>query len=353
LTATVAGLLAIVALVVGIVLGTNMNRSPGNSQNSMPPAPSQSPAGSASPSPKESPAAAEARAREAERRRAERAAQLDRSTYETVGLREFALMVKNPDAWNGRKIIVHGVVTQFDAATGISAFRADTGPAPLSDPYDYDQNTYIVARDPSVLADVVEKDMVTMYVEVEGAYTYDTQIGGSATVPAMSVNIIEMTNLRGPGQTPPSVQTIAPFPSAVPYPSRVPSDIESASSGQLWAIANTDRPFVTAQLADRWVPQLSSKRPGLVAEGRTWNNAMTLGEHQQLRLRYPDVRLLWSGDWSTFSDSNFWVTIVGITFSDSAGALAWCTSQGLDRDHCYAKLVSTSHPVEGSTAYNK
>jgi len=121
---------------------------------------------------------------------------------------------------------------------------------------------------------------------------------------------------------------------------------------QLRQIANGDHPFVSVRLADRWVPQLSSKRPGVVDQGIVWDNATTLREHLQLRERY-HARLLWSGEWSTFSASNFWVTVAGSTFPTSAGALAWCTSQGFDRDHCFAKIVSTTHPVEGSTAYNR
>ncbi|WP_026356955.1 PQQ-binding-like beta-propeller repeat protein [Mycobacterium sp. 141] len=129
-------------------------------------------------------------------------------------------------------------------------------------------------------------------------------------------------------------------------------DDESASYDALRAIANSDRPFVVGQLADRWVPQLSSKRPGLVADGIIWQNAETLREHLDLRLKYPEVRLLWTGDWSTFSAPDFWVTIAGVTFPDAGGALGWCTGHGLDRDHCYAKLVSTTHPIDGSTAFN-
>jgi serine/threonine protein kinase len=121
---------------------------------------------------------------------------------------------------------------------------------------------------------------------------------------------------------------------------------------QLRQIAAGDRSVVAAQLADRWVPQLSSKRPGVVDAGVVWDNAMTLQEHQQLRARYSNVRLLWSGDWSTFSASNFWVTVVGVTYSNPAGALAWCRGNGFDRDHCVAKVVSMTHPVDGSTAYN-
>jgi len=109
---------------------------------------------------------------------------------------------------------------------------------------------------------------------------------------------------------------------------------------------------VYANLTDPWVPQVSSKRPGVHDEGVTWNNVMTLQEHLRLRQRYPGVRLLWSGDWSTFSAPDFWVTVAGITFTDSSGALAWCRYQGFDRDHCIAKFISTTHPVDGSTAYN-
>jgi serine/threonine-protein kinase len=138
-------------------------------------------------------------------------------------------------------------------------------------------------------------------------------------------------------------------------PARVPSETTPAPQDpvqRLHQIANDDRSYVSAQLADRWVPQLSSKRPGVVDNGVVWDNTMTLREHLQLRQRYPNVRLLWSGDWSTFSGSDFWVTVAGITFADSSGPLAWCTSQGFDRDHCAAKLISTTHPEPGSTAYN-
>ena len=136
---------------------------------------------------------------------------------------------------------------------------------------------------------------------------------------------------------------------AAPPPS---GDNESSSFDALRAIANSDRPYVLSNLADRWVPQLSSKRPGIVDDGITWDNAATLREHLQLRLKYPEVRLLWTGDWSVFSAPDFWVTIAGVTFPDADGALAWCRDHNLDRDHCYAKLVSTTHPVDDSTAFN-
>lgn len=82
-----------------------------------------------------------------------------------------------------------------------------------------------------------------------------------------------------------------------------------------------------------------------------WDNTLALQEHLQLRQRY-NAKLLWTGDWSTFDGRNFWVTVVPLTFSDSSGALLWCATQGFDRDHCIAKIVSNTRPVAGSTATN-
>jgi serine/threonine kinase PknH len=149
-------------------------------------------------------------------------------------------------------------------------------------------------------------------------------------------------------------QTVTPS-SRQPVPSSSTAtptqDPESASLAQLQQLAGGDRAYVTTQLADRWVPQLSSKRPGVVDDGVVWNNSLTLQEHLRLRQRY-NAKLLWSGDWSVFDAPNFWVTIVPIPFGNADDALRWCSGQGFDADHCYAKLVSTTHPVAGSTAHN-
>jgi hypothetical protein len=83
----------------------------------------------------------------------------------------------------------------------------------------------------------------------------------------------------------------------------------------------------------------------------TWNRA-TLDEHLRLRNIYPHVKLLWSADWSTYDGPNFWVTVVGLHSYNPYDILDWCTEQGFDRDNCIAKLVSTTHPIEGSTKLN-
>jgi hypothetical protein len=161
------------------------------------------------------------------------------------------------------------------------------------------------------------------------------------------------------GNTEPDPTTATATPSSKPRPTSTPTrtvtvapDVEEESLARLRAIANDDRPSVAAVLADTWIPQISSKRVGLEAEGIVWGNAQILDEHLRLRRVYPDVRLLWSGDWSTFDGRNFWVTVVGLHSDNPTGVLAWCTDQGFSRDNCIAKVVSTWRPVAGSTKMN-
>ncbi|WP_169649734.1 DUF2510 domain-containing protein [Rhodococcus sp. HNM0569] len=134
-------------------------------------------------------AAAEAEAK----RQAEEAAKRDPATYEQLTERDFALIAKNPNAAVGRKVVVYGRVTQFDAATGLGQFLARTSPFVPDSVYDYDQNTLIVGDSASLIQDVVEGDLVTMHAEVLGSFSYDTQAGGNTTVPKLQVNLIEVT----------------------------------------------------------------------------------------------------------------------------------------------------------------
>lgn len=173
----------------------------------------------------------------------------------------------------------------------------------------------------------------------------------AAAPPPVTVSVPTVIQTVAPPEPAPTktvTKTQAPLP--MPAPSaRV--DPELAALAQLRQYADNDRPFVKAQMADLWIPQISSKRPGVVDDGVVWDNVRTLQEFLGNRQRY-NAKLLWSGDWSTFDAPNYWVTVVPATFSSSAGALRWCTTEGFDSWHCLAKLVSTTHPVAGSTALN-
>jgi hypothetical protein len=81
------------------------------------------------------------------------------------------------------------------AATGTQAALADVDGVfrPLEYGYaDYDDNA-LLSADGDELADAVEKDTFRAKVEIMGSYTYDTQIGGSTTVPQLKVRSLKVT----------------------------------------------------------------------------------------------------------------------------------------------------------------
>jgi len=108
--------------------------------------------------------------------------------YKKLTTREWAKLVKSPDDHVGESIQLYGYVTQFDAATGADGFRADTDARRRSEYYDYSENTVLQqSTGADVLADIVEGDLFSAKVLVIGAYNYDTQTGGSTTVPSFSI----------------------------------------------------------------------------------------------------------------------------------------------------------------------
>ncbi|WP_231250655.1 hypothetical protein [Nocardioides furvisabuli] len=137
--------------------------------------------------------AQKAAAAEKAKRAAAEAARVNPATYRAVTDRDLALIVKNPDAHVGKKIMLYGYVTQSDSVTGPKNLLADTSATPGYEWYDFDTNSLISAPGPNLFANVVEDDLVTLYVEVVGSYSYDTQAGGNTTVPQFLANIVRVT----------------------------------------------------------------------------------------------------------------------------------------------------------------
>jgi len=131
------------------------------------------------------------------------------------------------------------------------------------------------------------------------------------------------------------------------------ADIGGNCSHALRSQADSDRSFIMSKLNGHWLAQLSSKHAGLVADGKVWDDCAILDEFLALRLRFTDVRMLWSDEWSVFSYQGWWVSVAAATFPGPDDANAWCRQQGFDNEHCFAKLISTSASSEGSTKYWK
>lgn len=162
----------------------------------------------------------------------------------------------------------------------------------------------------------------------------------------------DKTNVAA-SEEPKSEDASSADPSASPSGASEPTETEAALPDDpkkaLDQIVKTDGKTVRSDLVGKWVPQLSSKKLGLEAEGKTWDEEAILEEHQELREEFPRVQLVWSGDFKSFKQNDFWVTIVGIGYDDPEQALSWCSSHGLGPDSCYAKQLNTTGDDEGTT----
>ncbi|WP_248283859.1 hypothetical protein [Brevibacterium sediminis] len=134
-----------------------------------------------------------------------------------------------------------------------------------------------------------------------------------------------------------------------PEPTETESALPDDPKKALKQLADSDGQTAKSELNGKWVPQLSSKKVGLEAEGKTWDEEAILEEFEGLREEFPRVKLIWSGDFGSFKEDNFWVTVVGIGYDDPEDALSWCSSHGLGPDSCYAKQLNTSGGHEGTT----
>lgn len=120
----------------------------------------------------------------------------DLAAYQDLSERDWQLIAKNPDGHIGERVVVYGTVTQFDTATGTESFRINLGASPVTDSpqsyLDHDTNSMVsgAAED---LANVVRGDEVKIYGEVIGSISYDTQVGGNTTVPAIVAGMVEVT----------------------------------------------------------------------------------------------------------------------------------------------------------------
>ncbi|GAA4512081.1 hypothetical protein [Brevibacterium yomogidense] len=137
--------------------------------------------------------------------------------------------------------------------------------------------------------------------------------------------------------------------SAGPDSTEGADELPDDPSEALTQVAETDKEEVVADLEGKWVPQISSKRTGMEIDGETWTDEDILADHQALRDEYPRVRLLWSGDFGSFKEGDFWITIAGIGYSNPEQALSWCATNGLGPDDCYAKQLNTGGDHEGTT----
>lgn len=175
-----------------------------------------------------------------------------------------------------------------------------------------------------------------------GEITDDPSVG-SDSVDTTVADPVETSVSQAPTTTLPPPTTAAPTTAP-------PVDPQATALAALQQTQRADAGEVDGVL-DYWIPQISSKRPGLEADGIVYQNDTILRNHENLVDRFgaERVALIWSGDFSTFESRDFWVTVVLRPSTDPQDALSWCVNNGLDAKNCNAKKLSHTQGTSDST----
>jgi hypothetical protein len=116
------------------------------------------------------------------------------SIFQRLSGRGWAKLVKAPDRYIGKRYRVWACISQFDAATGPDTFRGQA--SFRKEPYWWlSGDNALFTGSESQLERYVTDDIVVMGVISLGSISYDTQIGGSTTVPLFEV--VTIARLRG------------------------------------------------------------------------------------------------------------------------------------------------------------
>ncbi|MEV6605673.1 zinc ribbon domain-containing protein [Kutzneria sp. NPDC051319] len=106
---------------------------------------------------------------------------------------------------------------------------------------------------------------------------------------------------------------------------------------------------IAETLVGQWVPQISSKKLGLVVQGVEFGYPEIMADFTTLKARFPQAIMLNSNDYANFSGKDFWVTVQATTFGTADEANAWCDQQNFAADDCYAsRLMHTGGPAGNS-----
>jgi hypothetical protein len=157
-----------------------------------------------------------------------------------------------------------------------------------------------------------------------------------------------------PSQPPASIvdepEPAEPTTTTLP-PDQAPTDEASAHQMLDDEVAN-DHDAVES-ITEEWVPQLSSKRLGLKANGTVYDYQTIWADFTSLSTEYPGAMMLWSGDYQSFKLQDFYVTIAPASFATGAEANQWCDAAGIDADNCFAKRITHTGSYADSTLSRK
>jgi hypothetical protein len=138
--------------------------------------------------------AAPERSKSVEQREAERLA-----SFETINVDQ---VVRDPNAYQDRGVVVFARIVQFDVNTGSCAFHAEMSASKSTRWFDYDERaqfgfgtdeiTQILETACPSLDNIDQDDFVKIWAVGAGSFSYDTSMGGTNTVPLFAIEKIEL-----------------------------------------------------------------------------------------------------------------------------------------------------------------
>jgi serine/threonine-protein kinase len=206
---------------------------------------------------------------------------------------------------------------------------------------------------PFVVTALVMVSMMVVVTAVLGVRYSNRRVAGTATAAeggATASAVAPPSTTEAPGTTEttrrPTTTTTTARP---PVPTASPDEFARELLNAQVAI---DRAAVES-LVDRWVPQLSSKRLGLVVHGVRFTHQEIWADFRQTKNRYPSALLLSSADFVSFDSDDFWVTVVPYTHASGAEANRWCDQERIGPDDCFAKRLTHTGTSAGTTVLRR
>lgn len=124
----------------------------------------------------------------------DRAPAFDPEAYTQVGAKQWESIVKHPVEAEGRAVVVFAEVVQFDSRTGSDRFLAAAG---VDQPGDLGElrSTSAFVGEEALLEGVEQGDVLKIHAEVTDSLELETRLGGTSTVPFLTIARIEDVGL--------------------------------------------------------------------------------------------------------------------------------------------------------------
>ena len=115
------------------------------------------------------------------------AEEIEASFKEQCGSPSYDDVARNPDDWEGRKVVFQGKVIQVMESSGAYTLRVNV----TQGRYTWDNTILVYYAASSGSSRILEDDVMTFYGTMNGMYSYKSVLGATITVPLMKASYAE------------------------------------------------------------------------------------------------------------------------------------------------------------------